>query len=48
MNYGEEKNYKSFSEFGKAIRKYAVLQQQADSEKTNWMPPVKYRLASSC
>ena len=49
MYYGEERKYKSFGEFSKAIRKYMqYYNNKRIQKKTNWMPPVKYRLASSC
>ena len=49
MYYGEEKKYKSFEAFSKAIRKYMqYYNNKRIQKKTNWMPPVRYRLASSC
>ena len=49
MYYGEEKKYKSFEAFSKAIKKYMqYYNNKRIQKKTNWMPPAKYRLASSC
>ena len=49
MYYGNEKEYKSFSQFKKAIDEYIYYyNNQRIQSKTKWMPPVKYRLASMC
>jgi putative transposase len=49
MYYGEEKKYKSFEAFSKAIKEYMqYYNNKRIQKKTNWMPPTKYRLASSC
>lgn len=45
--YGYEKEYRSFSEFSEAIRKYIeYYNNERIQAKTKWMPPVKYREAS--
>lgn len=47
MYYGCEKEYRSFSEFSEAIRKYIeYYNNERIQAKTKWMPPVKYRKAS--
>ncbi len=49
MYYGNEKEYKSFSQFKEAVDKYIdYYNNQRIQSKTKWMPPVKYRLASMC
>ena len=49
MYYGNEKEYKSFSQFKKAVDEYIdYYNNQRIQSKTKWMPPVKYRLASMC
>ncbi len=47
--YGYEKNYSSFEEFSKTIEEYIYYyNNERIQSKTKWMPPIKYRLASSC
>lgn len=49
MYYGNEKEYKSFSQFKEAVDEYIdYYNNQRIQSKTKWMPPVKYRLASMC
>ena len=46
--YGYEKSYNSFEEFSKAIEKYIYYyNNERIQKKTKWMPPTKYRLAST-
>lgn len=46
--YGYEKSYSSFEEFSKAIEKYIhYYNNKRIKNKTKWMPPTKYRLAST-
>ena len=47
--YGYEKSYSSFEEFSKTIEEYIdYYNNERIQSKTKWMPPTKYRLASSC
>ncbi len=47
--YGYEKEYKSFEEFEKAIEEYInYYNNERIQAKTKWMPPVQYRMASTC
>lgn len=49
MYYGCEKKYKSFEEFAAAVDEYIdYYNNRRIQKKTNWMPPVKYRMTSSC
>ena len=49
MFYGQEKTYKSFAEFSKAVEEYIdYYNNQRIQAKTKWMPPVKYRETSIC
>ena len=46
--YGYEKSYSSFEEFSKGIEKYIYYyNNERIQKKTKWMPPTKYRLAST-
>ncbi|MFR7760677.1 MAG: IS3 family transposase [Peptoniphilus grossensis] len=46
--YGYEKSYNSFEEFSEAIEKYIYYyNNERIQKKTKWMPPTKYRLAST-
>ena len=46
--YGYEKSYNSFEEFSKAIEEYIYYyNNERIQKKTKWMPPTKYRLAST-
>ena len=46
--YGYEKSYNCFEEFSKAIEKYIYYyNNERIQKKTKWMPPTKYRLAST-
>ncbi|MDU1036760.1 MAG: IS3 family transposase [Clostridium sp.] len=46
--YGYEKSYSSFEEFSEAIEKYIYYyNNERIQEKTKWMPPTRYRLAST-
>ena len=48
MFYGHEKEYTSFELFSKAMDEYIrYYNNERIQAKTNWMPPVKYRKASS-
>jgi len=48
MLYGHEKEYTSFEKFSKAMDEYIrYYNNERIQAKTNWMPPVKYRKASS-
>lgn len=48
MYYGYEKDFKSFEEFKVALDEYIdYYNNRRIQSKTNWMPPVLYRLASS-
>ena len=48
MFYGHEKEYTSFEKFSKAMDEYIrYYNNERIQAKTNWMPPVKYRKASS-
>ena len=47
MFYGYEKEYSSFDEFQRAVKKYIdYYNNERIQAKTKWMPPVKYREAS--
>ena len=49
MFYGYEKEYSSFDEFQRAVKKYIdYYNNERIQAKTKWMPPVKYREASMC
>ncbi|MBQ9562584.1 MAG: IS3 family transposase [Lachnospiraceae bacterium] len=49
MFYGCEKDYRSYEEFSAAIADYIdYYNNQRIQAKTKWMPPVKYRIASTC
>ena len=49
MYYGHEKEYESFESFKKAIDDYIYYYNNVRiQKKTKWMPPVKYREASTC
>lgn len=49
MYYGYEKIYRCFDEFAKAIDDYIYYyNNERIQSKTKWMPPTKYRLASTC
>lgn len=49
MYYGYEKNYQSFEEFKNAVEEYIYYyNNERIQKKTKWMPPVKYRMASTC
>lgn len=49
LYYGNEKEYKSFEEFSKAVEEYVnYYNNERIQKKTKWMPPVKYREASMC
>ena len=49
MYYGYEKDYSSFEEFSKAVKKYIdYYNNKRIQAKTKWMPPVQYRMASTC
>ena len=49
MFYGYEKEYSSFDEFQRAVKKYIdYYNNERIQTKTKWMPPVKYREASMC
>ena len=49
MYYGNEKSYRSFEEFSKAVKTYInYYNNERIQAKTKWMPPVKYRIASMC
>ena len=49
MYYGYENEYKSFEEFSNAMKEYIeYYNNERIQEKTKWMPPAKYRLASIC
>ena len=46
--YGYEKSYSSFEEFSRAIEEYIdYYNNERIQSKTKWMPPTKYRLAST-
>ena len=46
--YGYEKSYSSYEEFSKAIDEYIYYyNNERIQKKTKWMPPTKYRLAST-
>jgi len=46
--YGCEKSYSSYEEFSKAIEEYIYYyNNERIQSKTKWMPPTKYRLAST-
>ena len=48
MYYGYEKSYRSFDEFSRAIEEYIdYYNNERNKTKTKWMPPTKYRLAST-
>ena len=47
--YGYEDDYKSFDEFYNAIKEYInYYNNERIQAKTKWMPPIQYRLASTC
>lgn len=47
--YGYEKKYSSFEEFSRVIKEYIdYYNNERIQSKTKWMPPIKYRLASTC
>ena len=49
MFYGCEKDYRSYEEFSAAIAEYIdYYNNERIQAKTKWMPPVKYRMASTC
>ena len=49
MFYGHEQEFKSFEEFVTAVDDYIdYYNNRRIQKKTNWMPPVQYRIASSC
>ncbi len=49
MYYGNEKEYKSFEEFSKAIAEYInYYNTERIQKKTKWMTPVEYRKSSIC
>ena len=49
MFYGCEKDYRSFEEFSAAMSEYInYYNNERIQAKTKWMPPVKYRMASTC
>ena len=46
--YDYEKSYSSFEEFSKVIEEYIdYYNNERIQSKTKWMPPIKYRLAST-
>lgn len=46
--YDYEKSYSSFEEFSKVIEEYIdYYNNERIQSKTKWMPPTKYRLAST-
>ena len=48
MFYGCEKDYRSYEEFSAAIAEYIdYYNNERIQAKTKWMPPVKYRMAST-
>lgn len=49
MLYGQEEEYTSYEVFSKAIKQYInYYNNKRIQQKTNWMPPAKYRKASMC
>ena len=49
MYYGYEKKYQFFEEFKNAVEEYIYYyNNERIQKKTKWMPPVKYRMASTC
>ena len=47
--YGYEKVYMSFEEFSKAVSEYIdYYNNKRIQSKTKWMPPVQYRITSTC
>jgi transposase InsO family protein len=49
MFYGNEKTFKTFPDFKKAVDKYINYYNNCRIQvKTKWMPPVVYRKASIC
>ena len=49
MFYGREKDYRSYEEFSAAMAEYIdYYNNERIQAKTKWMPPVKYRMASTC
>ena len=49
MFYGHEQEFKSFEEFVTAVDDYIdYYNNRRIQKKTNWMPPVQYRIAPSC
>lgn len=48
MYYGHEHEYASFTEFARALKEYIYYyNNERIQKKTGWMPPVKYREAST-
>ena len=48
MYYGCERDFKTYEEFSKAIDEYIYYyNNERIQKKTKWMPPTKYRLAST-
>lgn len=48
MFYGHESEFKTFEEFATAVDEYIdYYNNKRIQKKTNWMPPVQYRIASS-
>lgn len=48
LYYGCEKEYKTFEEFASAVEKYIdYYNNERIQIKTKWMPPTKYRVAST-
>lgn len=48
MYYGHEHEYDSFTEFARALKEYIYYyNNERIQKKTGWMPPVKYREAST-
>ena len=49
MYYGSEKNYLSFEMFSKVVDEYIdYYNNKRIQSKTKWMPPVQYRITSTC
>ena len=47
--YGYEKDYMSFEVFSKVVDEYIdYYDNKRIQSKTKWMPPVQYRLTSTC
>jgi len=47
MYYGCERDFKTYEEFSKAINNIYYYNNERIQKKTKWMPPTKYRLAST-